>query len=76
VDKIPLISTYIVKKKLNNIERVNAALTYLLAHANDIFNIRNFEEFCGIGIVISPEQIEKEVERIIKIHEDEILEKR
>ncbi|KAH0944675.1 hypothetical protein HN011_009466 [Eciton burchellii] len=76
VDKIPLISTYIVKKKLNNIERVNAALTYLLAHVNDIFNIRNFEQFCGIGIVISPEQIEKEVERIIKVHKDEILEKR
>jgi len=76
VDKIPFVSTYIVKKKLNNIERVDAALTYLLAHVNDVFDIRKFEEFCGIGIIISPEQIEKEVEKIIKTHKNEILEKR
>ncbi|XP_011330844.2 probable glutamine--tRNA ligase [Ooceraea biroi] len=75
VDKIPLVSRYIVEKKLSNVERVDAALTYLLANVNT-FNVTNFEESCGVGVVVSPEQIEKEVERIITTHKDELLEKR
>jgi len=55
---------------------VDAALTYLLANVGNDVDITKFEESCGVGIAVSPEQIEVEVEKIIKAHKDEILEKR
>lgn len=76
VDKIPLITNYIVQKKLDNVQRVDAALTYLLANVSNNLDIAKFEEFCGIGVVVLPERIEEEVEKIIKVHKNEILEKR
>ncbi|KAL6268379.1 hypothetical protein P5V15_001512 [Pogonomyrmex californicus] len=75
-DKISFITNYIVEKKLDNIQRLDVALIYLLANVNNDLDITKFEESCGIGIIISPEQIEEEVEKIIKVHKDEILEKR
>ncbi|XP_029166056.1 probable glutamine--tRNA ligase [Nylanderia fulva] len=75
-EKIPFVTNYVVEKKLDTVQRVDAALNYLLTNVNNAFNIEEFEEFCGIGVVVSPEQIEEEVEKIIKAHENEILEKR
>ncbi|XP_070165578.1 probable glutamine--tRNA ligase [Polyergus mexicanus] len=76
VDKIPFVTNYIVEKKLDTVQRIDAALSYLLANVNNTVNIAEFEEFCGVGVIISPEQIEEEVEKIIKTHENEIREKR
>ncbi|XP_050464256.1 probable glutamine--tRNA ligase [Cataglyphis hispanica] len=76
VDKIPFVINYIIEKKLDNVQRIDAALSYLLANVNNDLNVAEFEEFCGIGVIVSPEQIEKEVEKIIKTHENEIIEKR
>jgi len=75
-DKISFITDYIVEKKLDSVQRVDAALTYLLANVGNDVDITKFEESCGVGIAVSPEQIEEEVEKIIKAHKDEILEKR
>ncbi|KMQ96224.1 putative glutaminyl-trna synthetase [Lasius niger] len=76
VDKIPFVTNYIVEKKLDTVQRIDAALSYLLANVNNTLNIAEFEEFCGVGVVVSPEQIEEEVEKIIKAHKNEIIEKR
>ncbi|XP_029673330.1 probable glutamine--tRNA ligase [Formica exsecta] len=76
VDKIPFVTNYIVEKKLDTVQRIDAALSYLLVNVNNTLNIAEFEEFCGVGVIISPEQIEEEVEKIIKTHENEIIEKR
>lgn len=75
-NKIPFITNYIIEKKLDTIQRIDAALTYLLANINNDINITNFEESCGVGVVVLPEQIEEEVEKVIKVHKNEILEKR
>ncbi|XP_071646231.1 probable glutamine--tRNA ligase [Temnothorax longispinosus] len=75
-DKIPFITNYIVEKKLDSVQRVDAALTYLLANVSNDLDITKFEESCGVGVVVLPERIEEEVEKIIKAHKDEILEKR
>lgn len=75
-DKIPFVTNYIVEKKLDTVQRVDAALNYLLTNVNNALNTAEFEEFCGVGVVVSPEQIEEEVEKIIKAHKNEILEKR
>ena len=51
-------------------------MAHLLANVGNAVDIAKFEEFCGIGIVVLPEQIEEEVEKIIKAHKNAILEKR
>ncbi|XP_018046369.1 PREDICTED: probable glutamine--tRNA ligase isoform X2 [Atta colombica] len=75
IDKIPFITNYIVEKKLDSVQRIDAALAHLLTNVSNI-DIAKFEESCGIGVVVLPEQIEEEVENIIKAHKDAILEKR
>ncbi|XP_020290986.1 probable glutamine--tRNA ligase [Pseudomyrmex gracilis] len=75
-DKLSFVVKYIAEKKLDTVQRVDAALTYLLTNVNNKLNVTEFEEFCGIGVVVSPEQIEEEVEKIINNHKTEILEKR
>lgn len=57
-------------------QRVDSALTHLLANISKDTDITDFEEFCGVGVVVSPEEIEEEVEKVIKAHKNEILEKR
>ncbi|XP_012276668.1 probable glutamine--tRNA ligase [Orussus abietinus] len=76
LDKIPFIAQYIVEKKLDTTQRVDAALNYLLSNIESVVNIAEFETACGVGVVVSPEEIEQEVEKLIKKHNDEIIEKR
>lgn len=75
-EKLPLVSRYIAEKKLDTTQRVDAALNYLLGHLNKEVDVASFEKECGIGIVVSPEEIESEVERVINDHRAEIIEKR
>jgi glutaminyl-tRNA synthetase len=53
-----------------------AALDYLLSHLKEDFNVKDFETACGVGITVSPEEIEHVVENVIKKHKDELLDKR
>ncbi|XP_034186948.1 glutaminyl-tRNA synthetase [Osmia lignaria lignaria] len=75
-DKLPFLTKYIVEKKLDTTQRVDAALNYLLSHIKKDIDIPNFEKECGVGVVVSPEEIECKVEKVINAHKTEILEKR
>ncbi|XP_031827512.2 glutaminyl-tRNA synthetase isoform X1 [Nomia melanderi] len=75
-DKLPFVAKYIAEKKLDTIQRVDVALSFLLHHTKEAIDVSNFEEECGIGIVVSPEEIEIEVEKAINEHKSEILQKR
>lgn len=65
-----LISQYNVNMLLT------AAMDYLISNPIGNVNIKAFEESCGVGVVILPEQIEMEVEKVLKLNEKELLEKR
>uniref|UniRef100_A0A1B6C6I6 glutamine--tRNA ligase n=1 Tax=Clastoptera arizonana TaxID=38151 RepID=A0A1B6C6I6_9HEMI len=73
---IPLIVNYIVSKKIDTQQRVDAALIHLLDMGNNKLNVKAFEENCGIGIIVTPEQIESNVENVINKYKANILEKR
>ncbi|CAL7935098.1 unnamed protein product [Xylocopa violacea] len=75
-DKSPFIAKYIAEKKLDTIQRVDAGLNYLLNHIKGNVDVPEFEKECGVGVVISPEEIECEVEKVINTHRTEIIEKR
>ncbi|XP_057339133.1 probable glutamine--tRNA ligase isoform X2 [Microplitis mediator] len=76
IDKLAFVSEYIVKKKLDTTQRVDAALSYLMSNISDNVDVGEFEDACGVGVVVTPEQVEAEVEKCIKKHLDEIKEKR
>ena len=47
-----------------------------MSHLKGNFNVKDFESACGVGITVSPEDIEHVVENLIKKHRDELLDKR
>lgn len=75
-EHVPLIVQYIVQNKLDTTIRVDSAIEYLLENAGDKIDIKTLEEKCGIGVVITPEQIEMAVEEVISKFKDELKLKR
>jgi glutaminyl-tRNA synthetase len=76
IDFIPLIVEYIVANRIDSQQRIDAALDYLLSHLKRNFSVKDFESACGVGITVSPEEIEHVVENLIKKHRDELMDKR
>lgn len=57
--------------------RIDAALEYLLSHVNESkVDINEFENACGVGVVVSPEQVEQAVEKHMAKFKQELFEKR
>ncbi|XP_058027217.1 glutamine--tRNA ligase [Ahaetulla prasina] len=67
---------YIATKKIITDLQLNAALEYLKSHPVDPINTADFDRECGIGVVITPEQIEEAVEAAICKHRARLLSER
>uniref|UniRef100_A0A1L8DRP0 Probable glutamine--tRNA ligase n=1 Tax=Nyssomyia neivai TaxID=330878 RepID=A0A1L8DRP0_9DIPT len=78
VAHISFLSQYIVAQKLDTIPRVDAALEFLLTHGvkSTTINIQDFDKACGVGIIVTPEEIDKTVEGVIKKNLGAIKEQR
>ncbi|CAK1551825.1 unnamed protein product [Leptosia nina] len=77
VGKLPFICKYIADGRLDSTLRIDAALEYVLSHLNEEnVSIKEFEEACGVGIVVTPEQVELAVEKHMAKYKSELLEKR
>ncbi|KAL4708789.1 hypothetical protein ACJJTC_011753 [Scirpophaga incertulas] len=75
--KLALVCNYIANGKIDSTLRVDAALQYLLDNVSETnVNIAAFEKACGVGIVVTPEQVEQAVEIHMSKHKSELLEKR
>ena len=66
----------IADKKLDSELRVTAALEYLMQHPEAKVDKAAFEDHCGVGIVVTPEMIEAEVEKAVAKVKSDILAKR
>ncbi|XP_012939846.1 glutamine--tRNA ligase [Aplysia californica] len=67
---------YIATRKIASEAQLTAALDYCLHNPGLDVDTKSFEEACGVGVVVSPEEIETVVEGVIKKHKDGLLEKR
>lgn len=76
LNRLPILVPYIVDKKLDTVQRVDCALDYCLSNVEEKIDVKAFESFCGIGVVVTPEEIEREVDKCIQKYKAEILEKR
>ncbi|KAM8930803.1 glutamine--tRNA ligase [Pelodytes ibericus] len=67
---------YIARKKISTDLQLNAALDYIKAHPVDPINADDFEKQCGVGVTVTPEQIEEAVEAVIQKYKSQLLEER
>lgn len=76
---LDLLVSLIAANKLDTTLRVDCALEYVLnkcvTSAVEI-NVADLEKYCGVGIVVTPEEIDKTVEEILSRHKSELLEQR
>lgn len=72
---LPFLVKYIASNKLNTTLRVDKAIEFALSHIDNI-PWKEFETYCGVGITVTPEEIEKVVEKLIAQNKKELLEKR
>ncbi|XP_049818642.1 probable glutamine--tRNA ligase [Aethina tumida] len=75
VHHLPFIVKYIAENKLDTTVRVDKAIEFALSNLTNL-NVTEFEKFCGVGVVVTPEQIEKTVEKVILEIKNELIEKR
>lgn len=67
----------ILNKNLASELQLTAAFEYLLSNqTSDPLNVREFNEACGVGVIITPEQIKSTVEEVLSKNKSELLEKR
>ncbi|XP_053672698.1 probable glutamine--tRNA ligase [Anopheles nili] len=71
---LELIVRKIVLLKLDTSLRVDAALEYVLANVTKpTFDEAAFDAACGVGVVVTPEEIERAVETAIGKYRDDIV---
>lgn len=78
IDHLAFVAKNIANSKLDNQQRLDAALEYLLSQttkSNDI-NVSEFEKVCGVGVIVTPEEIDRVVELEIKKNKDALLAQR
>lgn len=75
---LPIFVKLIVDKKLDTTVRIDVALEFVLSRAQskEAINIAELETACGVGVVVTPEQIEAAVDEVIKANKAAILEQR
>lgn len=73
-----LLVSLIVANKLDTTVRVDCALEYILNHGvtNANINVANLEKHCGVGVVVTPEEIDRVVEEAMGKNKAELLEQR
>lgn len=78
IHHLPLLVKYIVAQKLDTTVRVEFALEFLLKNGvkSGPVNTEELDKFCGVGIVVTPEEIDREVEAAIGRNKAPILEQR
>lgn len=53
-----------------------AAFEYFLSNPVNEVDLKKFNDHCGVGVVVTPEQIEEAVQEVINKHKSELQEKR
>lgn len=68
----------ILAKKLDNTVRIDAALEFVLSQAQTKKEIvvADLEKACGVGIVVTPAEIDDAVSKILAKHKEEIVQQR
>ncbi|KAL5274069.1 QARS family protein [Megaselia abdita] len=79
IDNLPFLVKYITSNKLDSTLRIDAGLEFLLSNTHKkggSVDVAEFEKTCGVGIVVTPEEIDNAISSLISKHKSELLEQR
>ncbi|EGW10485.1 glutamine--tRNA ligase [Cricetulus griseus] len=71
--RLSFLVSYIANKKIHTELQLSAALEYVRSHPLDPIDTEDFEQECGVNVVLTPEQIEEAVEATINRHRSQLL---
>uniref|UniRef100_A0A2K5RX67 glutamine--tRNA ligase n=1 Tax=Cebus imitator TaxID=2715852 RepID=A0A2K5RX67_CEBIM len=71
--RLSFLVSCIASKKTHTEPRLSAALDYVRSHPLDPIDTADFEQECGVGVTVTPEQIEEAVEAAINKHRPQLL---
>uniref|UniRef100_A0A6Q2XFA3 Glutamine--tRNA ligase n=1 Tax=Esox lucius TaxID=8010 RepID=A0A6Q2XFA3_ESOLU len=74
--RLGFLTDQIAQRKICTELQLAAALEFVKGHPQDPINQKEFDTLCGVGVVITPEQIEDKVEQVIKKHKEQLLKER
>ncbi|KAG6759619.1 hypothetical protein POTOM_036103 [Populus tomentosa] len=72
----PALLGYIVTTKIKTPAQLEAAFSFLSSTASESFELKGFEEACGVGVEVSEEDIERTVNEVFEQNKGLILELR
>ncbi|WKY06374.1 hypothetical protein Q1695_006514 [Nippostrongylus brasiliensis] len=73
---LPLIIGYILSDGIKSEAQLTAALDYLLKNAVHDVEVSAFEKACGVGVVVTPDQIEDTVSEVIEKYRKQLVAER
>ncbi|KJH52703.1 tRNA ligase class I, catalytic domain protein [Dictyocaulus viviparus] len=76
LDNILLVVRAIISEGIKSEAQVSAALDYLLTSSIREVNLSAFEKACGIGVIVTHDQIEDAVSKVIGEHRERLLKER
>uniref|UniRef100_A0A2K5REF1 glutamine--tRNA ligase n=1 Tax=Cebus imitator TaxID=2715852 RepID=A0A2K5REF1_CEBIM len=71
--RLSFLVSCIASKKTHTEPQLSAALDYVRSHPLDPIDTADFEQECGVGVTVTPEQIEEAVEAAINKHRPQLL---
>ncbi|PUZ58400.1 hypothetical protein GQ55_5G507100 [Panicum hallii var. hallii] len=72
----PVLIKYVLSTKIKNPAQLDAALSFLSNIGPDSLDIKKFEEACGVGVVVSIEEIKSTVTDVLEENMEAIKEQR
>ncbi|KAL9389530.1 hypothetical protein Peur_018135 [Populus x canadensis] len=72
----PALLGYIVTTKIKTPAQLEAAFSFLSSTASESFELKGFEEVCGVGVEVPEEDIERTVNEVFEQNKGSILELR
>uniref|UniRef100_A0A8C9FDL0 glutamine--tRNA ligase n=1 Tax=Pavo cristatus TaxID=9049 RepID=A0A8C9FDL0_PAVCR len=75
-DRLAFVVGYIGRREIRTDQQLGAALQYLRSHPPEPLEPADFERACGVGVRVSPEQIEEAVEAVVSRHREDLLAER
>lgn len=75
-EHLGFVAKNIAERKLDTQQRLDAALEYLLSNTTKAIDVAAFEKACGVGIVVTPGEIEEVVEKLILANKEALIAQR
>ncbi|PKA63404.1 Glutamine--tRNA ligase [Apostasia shenzhenica] len=72
----PTLIEYIVSLKIKSPAQLDAAFLFLTNVGTESFDLKDFEEACGVGVEVSLEDVQASVTRVLEENMDAILDQR